>query len=56
MSNTSSTASGLWTLAFWTFIVVKVGGTALASWSWWWILLPIVPVIVFVLNAAGVNF
>ena len=39
-----------------TFIVIKVGGTALASWSWWWVLFPFVPVIVFVLNASGVKW
>jgi hypothetical protein len=30
------------------FLVIKTGGTALATWSWWWLLLPIVPdVVVF---------
>jgi hypothetical protein len=38
------------------FLVVKVGGTLLASWSWWWVLFPPIPVIVMLLNAAGVKF
>ena len=30
-------------LLFWGFMVVKVVGHSFAHWSWWWILLPIVP-------------
>lgn len=28
---------------FWGFVLVKVWGTAFALWSWWWLLLPLVP-------------
>lgn len=30
-------------MALW-FVIGKVGGTAFTAWSWWWLLLPIVPV------------
>lgn len=33
------------TLGFWAFIAIKVAGTSLASWSWWWLLMPVIPVI-----------
>ncbi len=35
----------IWTLSVWTFIVIKVAGTSLAAWSWFWLLLPPVPII-----------
>ena len=41
---------GLFLLAF---IIIKVAGTSLATWSWWWILLPIVPVLVLILQKMG---
>lgn len=31
------------TLMFWGFIAVKLAGTSFAAWSWWWLLLVIVP-------------
>lgn len=31
-------------LCFWGFIAVKLAGTSLATWSWWWMLMPIVPI------------
>lgn len=39
------TAIGLYlnSIFFWGFIVVKVAGHTFALWSWWWVLLPIVP-------------
>jgi len=37
--------AGFWPLTFWFFVVVKWLGTLFAAWSWWWVLLPIVPVI-----------
>jgi hypothetical protein len=40
-------------LAFWSFVTIKVGGVALAAWSWWWILLPIVPTGVLVVKHFG---
>lgn len=30
-------------VSFWGFITIKVAGVSLAAWSWWWVLLPIVP-------------
>lgn len=35
------------------FIAVKVGGTALAAWSWWWLLMPLVPVLSLLVKAWG---
>jgi hypothetical protein len=35
------------------FLIVKLGGTALANWSWLWVLLPVVPVCVMFLQKAG---
>lgn len=35
----------LWGLCLLTFIAIKLAGTSLAAWSWWWILLPPVPLI-----------
>lgn len=41
-SNNTTTINlgGFWAILF---IVVKLMGTSLASWSWWLIFLPIVP-------------
>lgn len=40
-------ASTFWTLVwfviFWGFVCIKTVGVSLAAWSWWWLLLPIVP-------------
>lgn len=30
-------------LVTWGFVAVKIAGTSFAAWSWWWVLLPIVP-------------
>ena len=41
MSNVNGTIS--W-LAFAGFLAAKiVGGTYVATWSWWWLLMPIIP-------------
>ncbi len=32
-----------WSLWLWFFVAVKVGGVSFAAWSWWWLLMPIVP-------------
>lgn len=32
-------------LFFWGFVVIKVSGTSFAAWSWWWMFLPVVPVL-----------
>lgn len=53
MSDNASRGSsffGLWLLMF---IIVKVGGSGLAHWSWWWLLLPIVPDLVLILRHFG---
>lgn len=34
------------------YIMLKVTGT-LATWSWWWVLLPIVPDLAWVCEKAG---
>lgn len=28
---------------FWGFVAVNVWGVSFAAWSWWWLLLPIIP-------------
>jgi hypothetical protein len=40
-------------IIFSTFVAVKVGGVSLAAWSWWWILLPMVPVIGIFVQRSG---
>lgn len=35
------------------FLVMKLGGTIVAAWSWWWVLCPIVPVLAVVLQHFG---
>lgn len=49
-SNCGGTVWGGWLLMF---VVIKVGGTAFAHWSWWWLLLPIVPDLVVILRHFG---
>jgi hypothetical protein len=38
-------------LSFWAFIAIKLAGTSLATWSWWWLLLPPVPCISLLVTA-----
>jgi fatty acid desaturase len=33
----------VWVMAFWLFGAIKLWGSVLATWSWWWMLLPVVP-------------
>ena len=40
-------------LCFWSFIAIKVAGSSLALWSWWWILVPVVPVLGLIVERAG---
>lgn len=40
-------------LIFWGFITIKMVGTSLAAWSWWWLLLPIVPVLSIFVQRLG---
>lgn len=37
---------------FGLFIMLKVAG-ALATWSWWWLLMPIVPDLFWLFTKAG---
>lgn len=41
-TNTNAVAF-LWPAMFWGFLIVKATGHIFAAWSWWWLLLPIVP-------------
>lgn len=43
----------LWCLVFWSFIVTKAVGHVLAAWSWWWVLLPLVPWLGFAVERLG---
>lgn len=54
--NTTTISSSFWGLFFWAFIIIKVGGTSLAGWSWLWLLMPIIPVISLILNRTGLMF
>lgn len=40
----------LWLLMF---LIIKIGGTSFDSWSWLWILFPIVPDLVFIIQKLG---
>lgn len=40
-------------LVFALFIAIKLAGTSLAAWSWWWLLLPIVPLLALVVQHLG---
>lgn len=40
-------------LWFWMFVLIKVAGSALAAWSWWWVLCPIIPDIAFIAGKLG---
>ncbi len=43
-------SSGVWLIVF---VCVKWFGTALAGWSWWWVLMPIVPDVWLICQKAG---
>lgn len=43
----------LFAVIFWCFIVLKIWGTAVAAWSWWWVLLPLVPMVWLGLQRSG---
>ncbi len=38
---------------FWLFIGIKLFGTSLATWSWWWILLPLIPLLSLLILKLG---
>jgi hypothetical protein len=45
MKNFVQSVIGLvWFFSFWSFVAIKVAGTSFAAWSWFWILLSIVPI------------
>lgn len=50
---TEKLISLLWALSFWAFIAIKVAGTSLADWSWWWIFIPIVPIFGYAVQRFG---
>jgi hypothetical protein len=37
------------------FVVIKVWGSALAAWSWWWVLLPAYPDLYLILGKLGLR-
>jgi hypothetical protein len=37
-----------------SFIGIKVGGTAFAAWSWWWLLMAVVPMMFLLFSHLGV--
>jgi Flp pilus assembly protein protease CpaA len=44
-------------LVFWFvfsfFVAVKVAGTSFAAWSWWWMILPLIPVLSLLVTRLG---
>jgi hypothetical protein len=40
-------------LSFWGFIAIKLAGTSLAAWSWWWLLMPVVPIMGMIVPKLG---
>ena len=40
-------------LTFTAFVAIKVGGTALATWSWLWLLMPAAPVFALAFSHMG---
>lgn len=45
--------SFLWCITFWGFVTIKFVGTSLAGWSWWWVLVPIVPIFGLLVQRGG---
>ncbi len=35
------------------FVFIKVAGTSLNDWSWWWMFLPIIPDLAFIFMKLG---
>lgn len=40
-------------LFFVLFVAIKLAGHSLAAWSWWWMLLPIVPLVGLLIQRFG---
>lgn len=51
-NNTSTSVTIGWLVTF-SFIAVKLAGHAFALWSWWWVLLPIIPWLGLLATHAG---
>jgi hypothetical protein len=49
-NNTTLLIGWIQGLPFWMFLFIKVAGTSLSAWSYWWLLLPIIPCLAFVFN------
>ena len=43
----------IWSLSFWGYIAVKVAGTSLVAWSWWWLLMPVMPILGLAVQRLG---
>lgn len=43
----------VWPTTFWVFLIIKIWGVTFASWSWWWVLLPVVPTFWALLGRVG---
>lgn len=43
----------IWIVSFWTFIAVKLAGVSFADWSWWWVLMPQIPIVSLVTRGLG---
>jgi hypothetical protein len=54
MSDTSTTVTVRTVPWLVVFIIIKLFGTVLADWSWWWVLLPVVPDVYALLKVFGV--
>lgn len=52
-----NTVKTLWsifgTLVFWGYVAAKLATTVFVAWSWWWVLLPIVPWLALLIAHAG---
>jgi len=44
---------GFGVICFWAFVIIKVGGTALNSWSWLWLFLSFIPIISLIAQKLG---
>jgi hypothetical protein len=45
--------SWIYALLFWAYVIVKTWGVVFASWSWWWVLAPIVPWLYYGFSRVG---
>jgi hypothetical protein len=40
-------------VVFTAFVAIKLAGTTLAAWSWWWLLMPLVPLLGAIVQRVG---